>query len=113
MEWAAFVVRTFFGADNVPIKCAAAKQACFLSFALLSSAIPTGAPDNSGTICHNPADDSGGTFFYNEVMPVKKCNDRVWCFFNADDVVRVDEHLLPVHTGQKYHKATKIMRISL
>jgi hypothetical protein len=39
-------------------------------------------------------------------VPVEERYNRVRRFFNADDVVRVDIHLLFVHTSQKYHAGT-------
>jgi hypothetical protein len=91
--------RAVFRADYIPIKCAAAKQACFLPFEIFFPAMYTGTADYFGSVCHDPADNSTGSFFDDEVISVEECNDRVRRLFDADDVVRVDVHFLLVHAG--------------
>lgn len=98
--------RAVFGAYYFPIKCATAKQACFLSFEIFFSTVPARPTDDFGPVCHDSADDNAGTFLDDEVVPVEERNDRVGRLFDADDVVRVDVHLLFVHAGQKNHVVT-------
>lgn len=94
--------RTVFGTAYIPIECAAAKQACFLSFKIFFPTVSAGPPDDFCPVCHDSADDCAGAFLDDEVVPVEECNDRVGRLFDADDVVGVDVHLLFVHAGQKY-----------
>jgi len=105
-EWAAFMYRAVFRTDYIPIECTAVKQACFLSFEIFLPTKSAGTADDLGPIRHDPADDGVGAFLDDEVVPVEECNDRIGRLFDADDVVRVDVHLLLVHTCQKYHVVT-------
>lgn len=91
--------RTVFRTNYILVECAAAKQARFLSIVMLSSAKTTGAANNSGPVCHNPADDNTGAFLDDEMVPVEKCDDGVRGLFYADDMIGVDVHLLLVHAG--------------
>lgn len=106
MEWTAFMCRAVFGADYVPVKCATAKLAGLLPIQIFLLTGTAGTPDDFGTVCNNPADNYAGTFHDNEVVPVEESNNRVGRLFDADDMVRIDVHLLFVHTGQKYHVGT-------
>ena len=103
MEWTAFMNRTVFRADNIPVKCATAKQARFLPFEIFFPALATGAADNFGSVCHDPADDNAGPFLDDEMIAVKQGNNRIGRLLNADDMVGIEEHLLFVHTGEKNH----------
>jgi hypothetical protein len=105
-EWTAFMFGAVFRAYYVPVKCAAAKQACFLTLKVFFPVMATGTPDDFGPVCHDPADDNAGSLLDDEVVAIEECNDRVGRLFDADDVVRVDIHLLFVHAGQKYHVVT-------
>ena len=98
--------RTVFRVSSILIECAAAKQACFLTIGMFSSAKPTGALNYFGPVCHNAADDDAGVFLDNEMVSVEKCNNGVWGFLYADNMVRIDVHLLFVHAGQQYHKGS-------
>ncbi len=107
------MVRTFFRTDDILIESAAAKPTDFLPFQVFLAGMPAGAADNSGPVGNDSADDDGDALFDDKTVSVKKGNDRIRCFFDANDVVRVDVHHLLVHAGQEYHGFTKIMEISL
>jgi hypothetical protein len=107
------MVRTFFRADNLPVEGAAAKLTDFLPLKEFLAPKTTGTPDNSGPVGNDPADDGGGPLLDDEMVAVKESDDRIGCFFNADDVIRVEVHHLFVHAGQDYHGFTKIMEFSL
>jgi hypothetical protein len=113
MEWAAFMHRAVFWADNIPIKCTAAKQARFLPFGMFSPAKRTGPADNFSPVCNDLADNTTGTLCNDEMVSVEERNNCVRCLFDTDDMIGINVHPLFVHAGQKYHVVTSKMKISL
>ena len=104
MEWTAFMFRAAFWADNVPIKCATAKQTSFLPFEIFFPTVPRGAANDFGSVCHDSVDNGAGPFLDYEMIAVKESDNGIRCFFNADDMVRVKKHLLFIHAGEKNHR---------
>lgn len=65
-----------------------------------------GSVYDAGAEGNDLVDYYAGRFFHNKAMAVKQCYDRIWSFFNTDDMVRVNVECLPVHTCKKNHVIT-------
>ena len=106
MEWGTELTFTVTGADIVPVECDVCKKSLFGSGQIFFALRCSGAPDDPGAKGDNPGDDDVRPLPNDKMISIKQGDNGIRGLLNTYDMVRVEVHLLLVHTGKKNHVDT-------